>query len=118
VYAAAAAGAANIRVLSPSAPLPALLGAARGLVTVNSTVAVDALALGLPSLVIGLPNNLTPFVESGAMLGARTAEEIREGLARLLYDQEFRRQIESRRAAAAGNAAAASAEAILGLRRQ
>ena len=59
----------------------------------NSTVAIDALALGLPSLVIGLPNNLTPFVEAGTMAGARNSEEIRASLERLLYDQEFRRQL-------------------------
>src|SRR4029434_5433001 len=41
VYGAATAGVPNIRVLAASAPLPALLGAARGVVTVNSTVAID-----------------------------------------------------------------------------
>jgi hypothetical protein len=116
VYAEVTAGVANVRVLAPDAPLPALLGAARGLVTVNSTVAIDALALGLPSLVIGLPNNLTPFVDSGAMLGAGTDGEIREGIAKLLYDQEFRRQIESGKASGAGRAAAAAAAAVLALR--
>jgi hypothetical protein len=116
VYAAAVGGAGNIRVLPPDAPLPPLLGAARGLITVNSTVAIDALALGVPSLVIGLPNNLTPFVDAGLMLGARSEVEIREGLARLLYDQEFRSQRERERAAGAGRAAADSADAILALR--
>ncbi len=116
VYASAVGDAPNIRVLAPAAPLPALLGAARGLVTVNSTVAIDALALGLPSLVIGLPNNLTPFVDAGAMLGARSAAEIREGLAGLLYDQKFRSRLDRERAAVAGDAAAASAAAILALR--
>jgi hypothetical protein len=116
VYGAVAAGAPNVRVLAADTPLPALLGAARGLITVNSTVAVDALALGLPSLVIGLPNNLTPFVEAGTMIGARTAEEIPGALARLLYDQEFRSTIEHGRAPGAANAAAASADAILALR--
>ena len=37
--------------------------------TVNSTVALDAAVLGVPSLVIGLPNNLSPFVEAGIMAG-------------------------------------------------
>jgi hypothetical protein len=116
VYDEAVKGVANVRVLSPRTPLPPLLAAARGLVTVNSTVAIDALALALPSLVIGLPNNLSPFVDAGVMLGGGTAEEIRQGLRRLLYDQEFHRRIESRRSASAGNAAAASADAILSLR--
>ena len=39
------------------------------IVTMNSTVAMDGLVLGLPSLVIGLPNNLSPFVDAGVMLG-------------------------------------------------
>ena len=116
VYAAAVAGASNVTVLPPSAPLTALLAAAQAIVTVNSTVAVDALSLGIPSLVIGLPNNLTPFVEAGLMAGGGTAEEIRDGLARVLYDQEFRSRIErGRRAASDGSAAARSAAAIVGL---
>ena len=35
----------------------------------NSTVAIDAMVLGVPALVVGLPNNLSPFVEAGAMAG-------------------------------------------------
>ena len=37
----------------------------------NSTVAIDGLVLGVPALVIGLPNNLSPFVEAGAMARRR-----------------------------------------------
>jgi hypothetical protein len=118
VYGAATAGVPNIRVLAASAPLPPLLGAARGVVTVNSTVAIDALALGIPALVIGLPNNLTPFVNAGAMLGAGSAEEIRQALGKLLYDQEFRSKFQPGRTARNGRAAAASADAIMALRRQ
>ena len=44
--------------------------ASRAVVTVNSTVALDAAVLGVPALVIGLPNNLSPFVEAGIMAGA------------------------------------------------
>jgi hypothetical protein len=116
VYGTAASGAANVRVLPAGTPLPGLLAAARGLVTVNSTVAVDALALGVPSLVIGLPNNLSPFVEAGLMLGARGEAEIRQGLVALLYDQEFRSRIERGRSVAAGNAAAITAQAVVALR--
>ena len=118
VYQAAAAGAANIRVLPAGTPLPPLLGAASGVVTVNSTVAVDALALGIPSLVIGLPNNLTPFVSAGAMLGAGSAAEIREALLRLLYDQEFRSKFHPGPSAGSGRAAEASADAIMALRKR
>jgi hypothetical protein len=118
VYARAAAGIPNVHVLPTDAPLPALLAAARVLVTVNSTVAVDALALGLPSLVIGLPNNLSPFVAAGVMAGAGGSEEIRAILGKLLYDQEFRDTVVERPAlpgAHDGGAASRSAEAILAL---
>jgi hypothetical protein len=115
VYAAVTAGTPNVRVLPAAAALPPLIGAARGLVTVNSTVAVDAVALGVPALVIGLPNNLSPFVEAGAMLGAGSSGEIRDALARLLYDQEFRSRFRSKRTAGDGTAAAAAAHAIMSL---
>jgi hypothetical protein len=116
VYSAAVKGVPNIRVLDAATPLPPLLGTAKGVVTVNSTVAIDALALGVPSLVVGLPNNLSPFVAAGSMLGASSEAEMREGLTKLLYDQEFRGRIERRRADGAADSAAASADAILALR--
>ena len=116
VYRHVVADVPNVRVLAPNTPLPPLLAAARALVTVNSTVAIDALSLGLPSLVIGLPNNLTPFVDAGVMAGATSADEIRTTLARVLYDEKFRTSSETARAAVAGGSSAArSAEAILRL---
>ena len=118
VYASAIAGAANIHVAASGAALPPLLAAASAVVTVNSTVAIDALSFGLPSVVIGLPNNLTPFVEAGLMLGAGAAAEIREALAKALYNQEFRGKVRSGAVHPAhndGQAAARSAEAILAL---
>ena len=118
VYTTAVSGAPNVTVLPASAALAPLLAAAQAIVTVNSTVAIDALTLGVPSLVIGLPNNLTPFVDAGVMAGARTAEEIRDGLARVLYDQEFRSRIERSRGTEGGEPAAArSAQAIVRLMR-
>ena len=118
VYASAVAGVANIHVAPAGAALPPLLAAARAIVTVNSTVAIDALALGVPSVVIGLPNNLTPFVDAGVMIGAGPAAEIRAALAKVLYDQELRSKIRASAVAPAdddGRAAARSAEAILAL---
>ena len=93
------------------------------MVTVNSTVAIDGLALGVPALTVGLPNNLTPFVEAGAMAGAAAPEEIGPALRRLLYDQGFRQQLEAAAAAVTaryrirpdGRAAERSAAAILDL---
>ena len=58
VYADASSRAARAsRVLPRAAPLAPLLRASRAVVTVNSTVALDAAVLGVPALVIGLPNN-------------------------------------------------------------
>jgi hypothetical protein len=119
VYRTVVGGAPDVHVAPAGAALPALLAAARAVTTVNSTVAIDALAFGLPAVVIGLPNNLTPFVDAGLMLGAGTAEEIRTALAKVLYDQEFRSRIEREPATAPsggdGRAAARTAEAILAL---
>lgn len=123
LYHDAAGAASNVRVLPASAPLAPLLRAARAVVTVNSTVAVDALALGIPALAIGLPNNLSPFVAAGAMAGAATPPEIGRALARILYDEEFRQQLLAAAAAVAatyriaadGGAAERSAAAILAL---
>ncbi len=121
-YEGAAGGRPNIRVLPASAPLAPLLRASRAVVTVNSTVALDAAVLGLPALVIGLPNNLSPFVEAGIMAGAASPAEIAPALRRILYDEGFRRQIEGERSAyltrfgmgSDGRAAARAADAVLG----
>ena len=72
VRAAAARAAARPRAAG-GAPLAPLLAASRAVVTVNSTVALDAAVLGVPALVVGLPNNLSPFVEAGVMAGRATA---------------------------------------------
>jgi hypothetical protein len=89
-YAPLVASTANITVAAPDADLAALLGSADAVVTKNSTVALDGLALGIPALVIGLPNNLTPFVTAGAMLGADGPDATQERLAAVLYDQKVR----------------------------
>ena len=117
VYATAVAGVSNIRVAAHGAALPPLLAAASAIVTVNSTVAIDALSFGLPSIVIGLPNNLTPFVDEGLMLGAGSAAEMRAALAKALYNQEFRKAHTGGPAVnlISGGAASRSAEAILAL---
>jgi hypothetical protein len=115
VYASAVAGVANIHVVASGTALPPLLAAAGAIVTVNSTVAIDALALDVPAIVIGLPNNLTPFVDAGLMLGAGSTAEICAAVAEALYNQEFRRDKMKHPATDAGRAASRSAEAILAL---
>ena len=122
-YEEATAAVPNVRVLPASAPLAPLLRAAQLIVTVNSTVAVDGLVLGVPALAIGLPNNLTPFVDARAMAGTTAGHEIAPALRRLLYDRGFRQQLEAGaadvvaryRLAADGGAAERGAAAILDL---
>jgi hypothetical protein len=48
--------------------------------------------------VIGLPNNLSPFVDAGIMVGAAD-DQIEPALRRILYDEEFRLQLEKTRRA-------------------
>jgi hypothetical protein len=123
VYGAVVNGIANISVAGMNTDLARLLTAADALVTMNSTVAIDALALLLPALVVGLPNNLSPFVQAGAMVGADGAEAIRRALESLLYDSGVRQRVLAAGAefadrfalASDGRAAARSADAILGL---
>lgn len=122
-YRRVAEGRSNVRVLPASAPLAPLLRACRVVVTVNSTVALDAAVLGIPALVIGLPNNLSPFVQAGVMAGAPAAAAIGPALNRILYDEEFRLQMERTTGeylarfgiASDGHAAARSADAVLAL---
>jgi hypothetical protein len=85
-YVRALDGFGHVSVVPASADLAGWLAVARGLVTVNSTAAIDALVLGVPSLVVDLPNNLSPFVEAGIMLGAGTPEAIRTGLSDLVAE--------------------------------
>jgi hypothetical protein len=89
----------NVTILPASVPLGPLLAASRAVITVNSTVALDAAVIGIPALVIGLPNNLTPFVDAGMMAGSPAGDD--EGAARLLerilYDEEFGQQLNEAR---------------------
>jgi hypothetical protein len=120
-YSAVAAGVTNIRVLPADAPLAPLLCVSRAVVTVNSTVAIDAAVLGVPALVVGLPNNLSPFVEARLMVGVAQGDAPGPALHRILYDEEFRLQLERDRGVylarfgigSDGRAAARSADAIL-----
>ena len=123
-YERAAAGAANVRIAPASADLARLVAVGRACsITVNSTAAVEAMPLDVPALVVGLPNNLSPFVEAGAVAGAATRAEIGPMLRAVLYDKEFRdRLAEARRAfmarhqiAADGRAAIRAAESIVRL---
>ena len=121
-YAAVTAARPWVRVLDASASLAPLLVASRAVVTVNSTVALDAAILGVPALILGLPNNLSPFVDAGVMADGSTGD-VKAALHRILYDEEFRQQLASARAAFLarfaihpdGQAAERSAAAVLEL---
>jgi glycosyltransferase involved in cell wall biosynthesis len=120
VYAGLIGAATNVIVLGAEADLAGLLRAADLVVTKNSTVALDGIALGVPAMVIGLPNNLSPFVDAGAMVGAEP-EAMTEVLQAVLYDRETRAQLrETAEAFCArygivprGSAAGTSADAII-----
>ena len=122
-YSRDAHGVANVRIAPPTADLGALTALASVLVTVNSTAAIEAIALDVPALVVNLPNNLSPFVEAGVMAGATSPAEIGPALEGLLYDREMRGRLAAARRAFAdrygiradGGAAARAADLIVGL---
>jgi hypothetical protein len=122
-YEAAARGATRVRIAPASLDLARLLAVARVLVTVHSTVAIDAMVLGIPALVVGLPTNLSPFVDAGAMAGAATNEEAAALLARLCEDEAYRAGVLAKagelarawRIGSDGRAASRAAEAIASL---
>jgi hypothetical protein len=124
VYGPATTGAANVTVVPADADLARLLAAAQGLVTKNSTVAIDGLVLGVPALVMDLPNNLSPFVDAGVMLGCERDEDLGRTLRTLLYDRNVRQRLADAASAfvgryqmrADGHAADRAAAAILALR--
>ena len=95
-YQEAAAGTPNLTVLPADTDLAPLLRLARLVVTVNSTVAFDAMTLGIPVLVLGLPNNLSPFVDAGAMAGLARDSPIAPVLHELLYDESRRNALAER----------------------
>jgi UDP-N-acetylglucosamine 2-epimerase len=97
VYAPFVRGIDSMTVLPTAMELAPLVACADAVITMNSTVAIDALAIGVPALVVGVPNNLSPFVDAGVMVGADATEaSMREGVRRVLYDQDTRRQLRAR----------------------
>jgi len=125
-YEAVAGAVPNVRVLPAGADLAALVASAELIVTVNSTAAIEAMSLDVPGLVLALPNNLSPFVEGGALAGVSHPGEIAAALRALLYDQKEREQLSSRRRAfverygivSTGGAADRAADAIVALARR
>ena len=124
-YRAAADGVANVVIAPPDLGLGPLTAVASVLVTANSTAALEAMPLGVPALVVALPNNLSPFVEAGAMAGAESPGAIEPALRALLYDRKMRLALEAAQGAfmrryrieADGGAARRAADATLALAR-
>ena len=122
-YLAAAQGAGHVAIAPSGVDLADLTRIARLLVTVNSTAAIEAMVLGVPSLVLAMPNNLTPFVDSGAMSGVYDGEPIGPALRALLADEGSRAGLLRQSAAfmaryrvgSDGGAARRAAEAIVRL---
>jgi hypothetical protein len=122
-YERVADAAPNVRVAGPGTDLAALVACADLIVTVNSTAAVEAMSLDVPGLVLALPNNLSPFVEAGALAGIEHLAQIGPAVGRLLYDQEARDALRQQRQAfierydivSKGGAAQRAAERILEL---
>ena len=124
-YLKASQGVRNVVLAPASAGIAQLTAVASVLVTANSTAAIEAMPLGVPTLVVALPNNLSPFVEAGAMAGAASPQAVAPALRALLYDREMRQRVAVAQEAfmrryriqADGRAAERAAEAILSLAR-
>jgi hypothetical protein len=108
---------------APGLDLATLVAASDLVVTVNSTVAIDAMALGIPALSVGVPNNLTPFVVAGGIAGVYDPSELDPALARLLWDDLGRADLVARGLTCAeqggmrsdGGAARRAADALVSL---
>ncbi len=95
-YAGEGGRAPNLTVLESDTSLAALLRLSQLVVTVNSTLALHAMALGIPALALQMPNNLSPFVDGGAMAGLQPDEPIAPALQGLLYDDTRRKALADR----------------------
>lgn len=98
-YVRDAAGAPHVTVAPADADLARLTSIARVLVTAHSTAAIEAMAIGVPALVVGLPTNLTPFVDGGAMAGVSRPEDLASALGRIVRDEAAREAMAAGRAA-------------------
>jgi hypothetical protein len=124
-YVALARGVGNVRVVPLSLDPVALIRGSRLVATINSTVAIEAMALDVPALAMRLPNYLSPFVDAGAMAGTSRLDEIGPAVARLVFDDAARAALAAARrvflggtgAGADGGSAARAADVIARLAR-
>lgn len=76
-----------------------LLKACDLLMTVHSTVALEAMILNKPVITINLTgkHDVMPYARSGAALGAYKKEDVASAIRKALYDPEVRRSLERNR---------------------
>ncbi|MEI6668437.1 MAG: hypothetical protein WCP29_09800 [Acidobacteriota bacterium] len=98
-YLALARGAPTISVAPSHVDLVSSLAVSDLVVTVNSTVALEAMALGIPALALNLPNYLSPLVEAGVMYGAEATGQVEAVLQVALADDASRVEFRARQQA-------------------
>jgi hypothetical protein len=124
-YLQAAAGSATMTVAPTTLGLAPLTRASDLLVTVNSTASIEAMVMGVPTLVLALPNNLSPFVDAGVMAGVESGGDVAAALRDALAPGPARDTWRARAEAfmrregiqADGGAVARAADAIITLAR-
>jgi UDP-N-acetylglucosamine 2-epimerase len=122
-YLVLANGASTISVAPADIDLVSSLAVSDLVVTVNSTVALEAMALGVPALALNMPNYLSPFVETGVMYGAASPGQVASLLRHALSDGPSREDFRARQQAfmakydmlPSGSAAEKAVRAILTL---
>lgn len=125
VYATVTGSVPNIALVPAATELSRLLAGTDGLITRESTVAINALSIGVPSLIVGAPDHLGPLVDAGIMLGAALPDAVAPGLRALLFDDQVRKRLTRvvgaqsahEDSGAPARAADRAADAILSLRR-
>jgi len=89
----------NKTVLCQNIDLYGLLRECDLLMAVYSTVALEAMILDKPVIIINLTGkpDIMPYAQSGAALGVHQQEDLAPAIRKALYDPEVRRELEQKR---------------------